>query len=577
MSHVMPPHCQWLLAIALGTTAQVMPLAALAAPPIEAPAEARATPVRGLILRLHSDSARAGTVSKTAAPRGPQRIELPQPLPLQEAKALAAHLRQDPQVQDVVLDVQERLAAVPNDTLYAGSQWWLGPYNAATSPAVADLPAAWDRSTGTPVSGTGPVVAVLDSGITGHPDLDAHVLPGYDFVSQVDYANDGNGRDNDPRDPGDRLTSAERDANLGLWDGCAVRDRSTWHGTMIAGQLGAISNNGAGVAGINWNAQVLPVRVAGRCGASIADLVDGLRWAAGLAVPGVPPNPTPARLIVLGVAGVQACNVNDPDPDLAAAARLYVDTLAEVRAQGAVVFAAAGNQRSAVGRPAACTGAFAVASLNRQGFKSFYSNYGPQVALATVGGDENRGATGDALLADPGIVSTSNDGIAAQGNFAYASGSGTSFAAPAAAGVASLMLALNPGLTVEQIETGLKQSVRPHVKVPALGACAASGNFSRCECTTATCGAGILDATQALAYAAVPLAYQPPARTAVSLDSPAIREYAALLGLPPLPDAGGSPDPTPSTGGGGGGAMPPLWLAGLLLAVGLAARTARDE
>ena len=151
-----------------------------------------------------------------------------------------------------------------------------------------------------------------------------------------------------------------------------------------------------------------------------------------------------------------------------------------------MVSAAAGNQRSAVGRPAACTGAFAVAALNRQGFKSFYSNYGPQVALATVGGDENRGATGDALLADAGIVSTSNDGIAAQGNCAYASGSGTSFAAPAAAGVASLMLALNP-------------------------------------------------------------------------------------------DTGGSPDPTPSTGGGGGGAMPPLWLAGLLLAVGLAARTARDE
>lgn len=472
-------------------------------------------------------------------------------------------------------------AATPNDTRYA-DQWWLGAYSATTAAGVPDLPTAWDRSTGSPASGAAPVIAVLDSGIVNHPDLDAHlVLPGYDFVSSIDYANDGNGRDNDPTDPGDLLTAAEKAANVALWDGCPASTANSWHGTMIAGQVGALTNNAAGVAAATWNGRVLPVRVSGKCGAAASDVIDAMRWAAGFTVAGVPVNANPARILVLGVAGVGSCNVNDADANVAATARAYVAAIAELRAAGVMIVAPAGNERSAVGRPANCAGVFGVASLNRLGMKALYSNYGSEVALATVGGDDDQGRTCDKLLADSGILSVSNRPAGSASNdysLAYASASGTSFAVPIVAATASLMLAVNPSLTLAQIETGLKASARPHVAVPALGTCSALTNFSRCACTTGTCGAGILDAPQALAYAAAPASYVAPTRGAVSLSGSAIDQCAAAMGLPtttPTTPVTPTTPTTPATpvastsggGGGGGGAMDLRWMALLGLAI----------
>jgi serine protease len=251
---------------------------------------------------------------------------------------------------------------------------------------------------------------------------------------------------------------------------------------------------------------------------------------------------------------------------------LYTDTLAEVRAQGAFVVAAAGNQRGIVGRPASCAGAFAVTALNRQGFKANYANYGAQVAIATVGGDAARGATCDAQLADTGLATTGNEGTGAIGAFGYAAGSGTSFAAPLVAGVASLMWAANPALTVQQIEAGLKATARPHVKVPILQACNAAGNFGRCQCDSSICGAGMLDAEQALAFATTPTSYSAPSRaTLPELDTPAIRQCAVVLGLPAPAASAPAPTPTPSaaTSSGGGGAIDPsgVFLMLLLLSV----------
>jgi serine protease len=496
------------------------------------------------------------------------------------AGAAATQLRAQRAVLHVMRPVRERLTAVPNDSLYASQQWWLGAW-AEGSAGVPGMPAAWDRSTGAPVSGLAPVVAVLDSGYTNHPELDAKWLgQGHDFVSQVAYSNDGDGRDADARDPGDRLTAAEAAADPATWDGCETREAASWHGTMMAGQVGATSNNGAGVAGLHWamDARILPVRVAGRCGASVADVVDGLRWAAGLHVDGVPDNPARASVIVLGVAGFASCDANDPDPDVAAAAQLYIDTLAAVRAQGTLVVAAAGNQRRAVGRPAACPGALAVTSINQQGFKALYANFGPQVALATVGGDAAAGRDCDSLLADTGIVTTSNLGGTAPTQFGYAAGSGTSFAAPVVAGVAALMWSINPSLTPEQIEQGLRASARPHVRVPALTACSAKGNFGRCQCDTTNCGAGIVDASEALAFAAAPVDYAAPVRPSITLDTEPVRQCAALLGLlPQEPPPEPPPEPPVAGSGSGGGALAPGWALGLLLAcVALRASARRD-
>lgn len=545
---------------------------------------------------LTADRALPLTADRTLG-GGWQRLRAAGAVDSTQATEWARRLRADPRVLAVVPDVREqRQAVTPNDVRYA-QQWWLQAVAPAGTPpvaadtGVAGFAQAWDRSRGNPVSGSGAVVAVLDSGITSHPELNAHVLPGYDFVTDPVYANDSNGRDNDPADPGDAISTAERTAQPELFSGCPEATFSSWHGTVIAGQLAATTNNTEGVAAANWAGRVLPVRVAGKCGAAVSDIVDGLRWAAGLDVEGVPANPNPARVIVLSYTGVDSCDINSSNAAVADTARLYRAVIDEVRSQGAggagsMVIVAAGNQGSAVGRPASCPGAFAVASVNREGYKAKYSNFGPEIALSATGGDGDTGRSCDAQLADSGIVSTGNLGDVAPGAPGYVAASGTSFAGPVVAGAASLMLNLNPGLTLAQLEHGLKTSARPHVRVPLLRDCALGSNELRCSCTTSTCGAGLLDASRALAFAAAPEVTLPAAPAAISLSDTRLQTCAALTPQPPAPPAPPAPptppspptpppSPTPPTtpappeasGGGGGGAMSAVWMALLAFSI----------
>jgi serine protease len=500
------------------------------------------------------------------------------PLTVSEAGKVATALRADPRVRGVVPDVREqRQAVTPNDQRFA-QQWWLQARSApvpgsAANTGTANFAQAWETSRGAPVQGAAAVVAVLDSGITSHPELNSRLLPGYDFVSNGQYANDGNGRDNDPADPGDAIADAQRVGQPAVYGNCPGAPLASWHGTIIAGQVAAVTDNTEGVAAANWQARFVPVRVAGQCGAAVSDIVDGMRWAAGLAVPGVPANPNPARLVVLSYGGTAPCDENSAAPEVAATARLYRETIAEMRAAGALVFVAAGNQRGAVARPADCRGAIGVTALNREGFKANYANFGPALALATPGGDARApgsGATCDDELADSGIVSTGNFGDTAPGAAGYVASSGTSFAAPAAAAAASLMLALNPTLTVDQLEAGLRASAAPFPVAAVLGECSA-GNPGRCTCTTSTCGAGLLDAAEALRWAVHPGAYLAPVRTAAMLSGSRLDTCAAKLGRLPTGDPAASQpttaDPAASAvAGSGGGALGPLWTLGLLCA-----------
>jgi serine protease len=469
-------------------------------------------------------------------------------------EALLRALRADPRVAEVLPEQREfPLSVTPNDPRYA-EQWWLQP-RAAGSTGVAGFSSAWlRRAAGVP----GPV-AVLDSGISFHPDLFANVLDGYDFVSNPIYAGDGDGRDANPNDEGDAITDADRADRPAEFSGCPEQPRSGWHGTVIAGQIGAMTDNSNGVAGAGFNAGVVPVRVAGKCGAAQGDIVAGMRWAAGLAVDGVPANPNPARVIVVSYGSEAACDA------------VYADALAEVRAAGALVVVAAGNLRRGVFRPANCADAFAVTSLNREGYKAFYANFGPEIALATPGGDDTTGSDCDAQLADGGLVSTGNLGDTVQGAAGYAAASGTSFAAPAVAATAALMLRLNPALTRDQLVAGLRASAAPFVQVPLLGNCGPdNSNIGRCTCTGSSCGAGMLDADQALAYALAPTTYLAPVRTAPELRDSRIETCARILGLPVPPV---TPPVTPPTnpgdgdaGGSGGGGTGSVLLMGLLLA-----------
>ncbi len=413
----------------------------------------------------------AGVVLHQVRPMsgGAYVLRLSNRMTVREARAISERLQQDPAVQYAEPVTLMKPQLTPNDPLFP-LQW-----NYYEPAGGINLPTAWDITTGSP----GIVVAVTDWGILPHPDLAGRTVPGYDFVSEdlpgvFLSANDGNGRDSDPTDPGDWITLEESlgIAAGGLFFGCGVSD-SSWHGTHVTGIIGAIGNNGIGVAGINWNSKILPVRVGGKCGASDTDIIDGIRWAAGLPVPGAPPNFNPARVINVSLGAVFT-------PCSAA----YQEAINAALMANASVIVAAGNEsvNAALSSPANCNGVITVAATRRSGDPASYSNFGASVEVAAPGGDGPDGPV------ENGIGSTSNDGLTTAANFIYTSFSGTSFAAPEVAGIASLMLSVNPALTPAWITHLIQITARPF----APGTCAFY---------YPACGAGIIDAGAAVAAA----------------------------------------------------------------------------
>lgn len=338
---------------------------------------------------------------------------------------------------------------IPNDTAFV-QQWALGN-------GVGGIRAtqAWDMTPSGSVA-----VAVIDSGMRSHPDLDAKRMAGYDMIRLQSIAGDGNGRDSDASDPGDYDDGLE----------CtSVYDfMSSWHGTHVAGIIAASSNNSEGIAGVAPNARIVPVRALGRCGGTEEDVADAVRWAAGVPVAGVPNNRNPAKVLNLSLGGYAPCSAN---------MQAAVDGAIN---RGATVIVAAGNDVALVKdfSPANCKGVIAVSASNLLGDLSSYSNFGTGVAITAPGGD-----FGDL----PGVISTLNGGITQPGVPSYATYSGTSMAAPHVAGVVALMLTRDPTLTAGQVINRLLGSTRSFV----LG--------SDCAAAPGACGAGLLDAPSAVA------------------------------------------------------------------------------
>ncbi len=240
-----------------------------------------------------------------AASGGNHVYETDQALNRTQMQAVIASLARDPAVESVTVD--ERVyshAFSPNDPDYTGGslQWYLK----APSPdlGAANFANAWNRSTSAPVavSGQGVTVAVLDTGYRAHADLAANILAGYDFVSAdatnvFVTANDGSGRDNDALDPGDGNTDPSN----------CTTGSSSWHGTRVSGLIAAVTNNSAGMAGAAYGAKVVPARVLGVCGGYLSDVVDAIRWSAGITVSGLT-NPNPAKVINLSLGSTGTCS-----------------------------------------------------------------------------------------------------------------------------------------------------------------------------------------------------------------------------------------------------------------------------
>jgi serine protease len=439
------------------------------------------------------------------------------------SEALARRLAADPDVEEVVVDRRRRALWVPNDPLFLTGQGTRGPEAGQwhlraptdTLRSAANVQTAWDRTTGSAEV----VVAVLDTGVwSSHEDLRGQLVSGYDFITRSEYANDGDGRDADPEDPGDWVTSQENAA--GTFKDCGVSG-SSWHGTRVASIVGAAANNGLGMAGVAPGARVMAVRVLGKCGGFDSDIAAGMRWAAGVELPGYPAPARPARVINLSLGGDGSCSGS-----------AYPRAIEEVTAKGAVVVVAAGNSAGrAPGAPANCPGVVSVGGLRHAGTKVGFSDLGPELSIAAPAGNCVNITAGSACLYP--IQTAGNSGSrgpeagGSRYSDSYAYSVGTSFAAPIVSGVAALMLSVRPQMTPAQVKALLQSTARPFPTSGAdngpddstpVQACRAPDGTDQlqCYCTTALCGAGMVDASAAVAAAAA----TPVARIQVSTTTP---------------------------------------------------------
>jgi serine protease len=466
---------------------------------------------------------------------------LPRMLYGDAVETLLDRLRADAAVQFADVDARRYALSIPNDPLFqptpaavppASGQWYLRTPtatpivlagNSTVDLAATDAVSAWNITTGS----SGIVVAEVDTGVRfDHPDLlragpaslgaayGGRLLPGYDFVGE-DYskagdalgtyliANDGDGWDPDPSDPGDWISSADLANALFAADPTAA---STWHGTRVAGITGALTNNDAGIAGMSWGAWILPVRALGKGGGYDSDILAGVQWAAGLPVTGVPDNPYPADIVNLSLGGSGACTSD------------YQTVLGQVTgALGVLVVAAAGNggtpgAAAPVTAPANCSpflpGLIGVAGLRNVGTKVGYSSFGPEVGVSAPAGNCIQ-SSGDCLRS---IDTTTNLGSTVPGADAYTNEQnvnlGTSFATPIVAGVAALMRSVNANLSPAELVSRLEASATAFpANTGGLPVCPSNDASSgECACPpTGQCGSGMVNARSAVLAALRPI------------------------------------------------------------------------
>lgn len=350
---------------------------------------------------------------------------------------------------------------VANDTYFVDShnyQWYLKS-DTASHGIRADR--AWRYTTGDSQL----VVGVIDTGITSHPDLDANMVAGYDFISSAANAND--------QEPAQKILGAsDRDSNpadTGDWHvKNGTQEASSWHGTHVTGTIAAVGGNNRGVVGVAPTVKFQPLRALGKNGGLTSDEIAAINWGSGGNVVGLPANATPAKVLNLSMGGVGGCSQGE---------QTAIDA---ARARGVTVVVAAGNdfKNTAQYSPANCDGVIAVAASGPTGSLASYSNWGAPVDILAPGGD------GDSFAQS--IVNTINSGTTSPGNPTYAGLEGTSMATPIVSGVIALMLSMNPNLSPDRIEQLVKASAQSGTK-----------------CATATpCGAGLIDADKAVRLAA---------------------------------------------------------------------------
>ncbi|MFN0298833.1 MAG: S8 family peptidase [Burkholderiales bacterium] len=512
------------------------------------PAAVRARPMSADRSRSLSIAARTTLTPIRRTGSGAQVVRLTHDMELNAVEAIVARLKMDPAVAHAEPDRRKVPLTVPTDPAYRPASGGLGQWNLRGGLGGINAEPAWSISQGTPNT----VIAVLDTGLL--PDLEfsnpnrtfpgAGGVPfyGYDFISEdgpglFKTANDGNARDADPRDPGNWILANE--AGTPPFTDCPDAQNSDWHGTHTTGIIAANANNGHHITGIDWNAKIVPVRVLGKCGGYTSDIIDGVRWAAGLPVAGVPANTHPANIINMSLGGIGACSTEE---------QLAINQALAQPNVKAIVSAAGNNDpgRSSLNTaPGNCTNVITVAATDFYGSRAPYSSGGVNVVLSAPGGHFGTpppGSSSDEL----GILSIRNRGTTDPSlnpnELVYFVG--TSEAAAHVSGVVGLMLARNPALTPYQVYAIVRSNARA---------------FPDSTCTIATCGSGILDAT-----ASVQASATPPADRGLGFG-----------GINQVPASGAAPASAGSSSSGGGGGCTigdgshPEWLLALFVLVAL--------
>lgn len=369
---------------------------------------------------------------------------------------------------------------LPNDPDFS-DQWHLWKDGTSRDFSV-EAPVGWQYTTGR----SEVVVAVLDTGWTKHPDLDNRQINGYDFVSDPEIGNDGDGRDSDASDPGDWISASDQYGYFGDCD----RSDSSWHGTHVAGIIAAERGNNRGVAGVAPDVRVMGVRVLGKCGGLTSDIAAAIRWSAGESVSGVPDNRTPAKVINMSLGSTGSCG------------NAFREAVRSAQSRGTVVVAAAGNEGSPISgaSPANCPGVISVVATNPSGTRTPWSNYGTGSLAASIA------APGESILS---TINTGRQGPSSPG---YDRMSGTSMAAPVAA--AAVALLMSAGVTAEGVPAALAQLTKPF---PSRG----SGEV----CSATSCGPGLINLAQLKLFVTGP---------------------GPGPGPDPDPDPGPGPDPGPT-------------------------------
>ncbi len=372
-----------------------------------------------------------------------------------ETAAFIRELKANPAVERVERDelmfptAITRASAMPNDPDMGKYQWNL------TDPKYGvHAPEAWAFS-----KGEGVVVAVLDTGVAkGNPDLQANVLPGYDMISWKVLSR----RSADGRAPGgwDVGNWVEENYCVPIGSKPHAAEPSSWHGTHVAGTIAQLTNNGRGASGVAPLSKVLPIRVLGSCGGLTSDVADGIVWAVGGEVPGLPVNPHPAEVI----------NMSLGRPDTPECPRAYQDALDFASDKGAIVVASAGNSGALAMSQTmgSCDGVLVVAASTAEGEKSYFTNVGAPTALAAPGGNQiGRGSASGSIT--PFIWQIINGGSRRPeaSNWILEGYAGTSMAAPHVAAAAAMIqsVAKKP-LTVREMTVLLQRTVSPFSKSP---------------------------------------------------------------------------------------------------------------